>query len=166
MARPMLVRTVILFLVCFAGSAAAFCTDAAAPGVEWNRCLFDERSMPGANLAGAKIRSSSFKRANLDEADFSGAFASRAKFISAGLRGTRFDKARLNDADFTKADLRGAFFKNADLRRARFFRSRLEGADFTGARLKQTDFFDADLSGAVWTDGKHICAPGSVGQCR
>ena len=166
MAKPMLVRTVILFLVGFAGSAAAFCTDAAAPGVEWNRCLFDERNMPGVNLAGAKIRSSSFKRAGLDKADFSGAIASRAKFISAELRGARFDKARLNEADFTKADLRGAVFKEADLRRARFFRARLEGADFTGARLQQTDFFDADLSGAVWTDGKHVCAPGSVGQCR
>ncbi|MCY4504085.1 MAG: pentapeptide repeat-containing protein, partial [Alphaproteobacteria bacterium] len=57
-------------------------------------------------------------------------------------------------------------FKEADLRRARFFRAQLEGADFTGARLRQADFFDADLSGAVWTDGKHVCAQGSIGQCR
>jgi len=162
----MLARTVILFLVGFAGPAAAFCTDAAAPDVEWNRCLFDERNMPGAALAGAKIRSSSFKRANLEKADFTGAIGSRAKFISARLAHAKFEGARLNEADFTKADLRGAVFTNADLRRARFFRARLEGADFTGARLRQTDFFDADLSGAVWTDGKHVCAPGSVGQCR
>lgn len=166
MGRPMLVRTVILFLVGFAGSAAAFCTDAAAPDVEWNRCIFDERNMPEANLAGAKIRSSSFKRANLERADFTGVTGSRAKFISAGLRDARFDRARLNEADFTKADLRGAVFKEADLRRARFFRAQLEGADFTGARLRQADFFDADLSGAIWTDGKHVCAQGSIGQCR
>ena len=162
----MLARTVIFIFLGFVGPAAAFCTDAAAPGVEWNRCLFDERDMPGVDLAGAKIRSSSFKRADLDKAVFTGAIGSRAKFISAGLRDARFDGARLNEADFTKADLRGAVFKDADLRRARFFRARLEGADFTGARLRQTDFFDADLSGAVWIDGKHVCAPGSIGQCR
>jgi uncharacterized protein YjbI with pentapeptide repeats len=51
------------------------------------------------------------------------------------------------------------------LRRARFFRANLRGADLSGARTGGADMLNADLSGARWTDGKRVCAEGSLGQC-
>ena len=148
------------------GPALAFCTDPAGPGVQWDRCVYDERSLVGIDLSGASLRSALFRRTDMTDAKLEGAVAYRAKFISAVLVNIDFDKASLGEADFTSADLSGASFRGADLRRTRFFRATLHGADFTGAHLRGADFFSADLSGARWTDGKHICAEGSIGQCR
>ena len=52
------------------------------------------------------------------------------------------------------------------MRRARLFRADLRGADLSGARLFDADLTRADLSGATWTDGKRVCAEGSIGVCR
>ncbi|MEE9195513.1 MAG: pentapeptide repeat-containing protein, partial [Alphaproteobacteria bacterium] len=49
---------------------------------------------------------------------------------------------------------------------AKFFGTNLRGADFTGAKMRGADFFTADLSGATWTNGKTVCAEGSIGQCN
>ncbi|MDA0367818.1 MAG: pentapeptide repeat-containing protein, partial [Proteobacteria bacterium] len=46
------------------------------------------------------------------------------------------------------------------------FEAILIGANFSGARLEGADLLNADFSGATWTDGTTICAPGSIGQCR
>ena len=43
---------------------------------------------------------------------------------------------------------------------------RLLLADLSGATVRGTDFGGADLSGATWTDGKRVCAEGSIGQCN
>ncbi|HYF08242.1 MAG TPA: pentapeptide repeat-containing protein, partial [Acetobacteraceae bacterium] len=46
-----------------AGPAAAGCTDAARPDVDWRRCLLDQRDLRGADLTGARLRDTSLSRA-------------------------------------------------------------------------------------------------------
>ena len=144
----------------------AACTDPAMPGVAWRRCYFEERDFIGVNLSGAVLRDTRFHRANLSGANLAEVDAFRTKFVTATLTGVIFDRARLTEADFTKADLTGASFKGADLRRARLFRAILRNADFSKALMRGADLLKADLSGARWTDGRTICAEGSIGQCN
>ncbi len=149
-----------------APGAQAGCADTPQPGVDWRRCLLDNRNFVDVDLAGATLRDGFFARSDLTRADFSAVDARRAKFTDSVLVETRWAGARLIGTDFTKSDLAGASFEGADLRRARFFRANLRGADFTGARLDATDFLKADLSGAIWIDGNKVCAEGSNGQCN
>ena len=149
-----------------AAPAMAACTDPAAPGVDWQRCYFEERNLSEANLTGANLRDARFHRSNLTGAVLADVDAFHAKFNTAKLRRATFDGARLTEVDFSKADLTDASLKNADLRRARLFRTILRGADLTGAQLRGADLTRADLSGALWINGTTICAEGSIGQCK
>ena len=153
-------------LLVLAAPAQAECTDPPSPGVEWTRCYFDGRDFSGVNLAGARLKDTTFTRGNLQEANLSGADASRAKFIHADLRRVQFDGATLREADFTNADLRDVSLAGADLSRARLFRADLRGAGLTDARTRGADLLEANLSGATWVNGQHVCAEGSIGQCR
>lgn len=145
---------------------AADCTQPAEPKVDWQRCYVDEKDFPGHDLTGARLRETSFQRANLEKAILVTVDAYRARFISADMKGARLDGGIFAEADFTKADLTGASLKDTDLRRAKFFRASLRGADLTGAKTLGADFLNADLSGARWIDGSRICAEGSLGQCN
>ena len=148
------------------GTALAACTDPPAPKVNWQRCIFDGLDLKGVDLSGARLRDGSFFRTDFSGSDLSKTNAYRAKFVNAVLREVNLDGAKLSEGDFTKADLSGASFKGADLRRARFFHAILRQVDLTGARLKGADLTRADLSGATWSDGKRVCAEGSVGRCN
>lgn len=145
---------------------AADCTAPGEPGVDWQRCYLDGKDLSGHDLSGSRLRETSFQRAKLANVNLAGADAYRARFISADMRGARLDGGVFVEADFTKADLAGASLKNVDLGRARFFRASLRGADLTGARMPAAELLNADLSGVRWTDGKRICAEGSIGQCN
>jgi len=142
------------------------CAEPAHAGVDWRRCYHDGRDLTQNDLSAANLREATFQRSDLSGSNLKGANAYRAKFISAVLKNVSFEGADLIEADFTKADLTGASLKGADLRRARFYRATLKGADLTGARLTGADFLYADLTGARWTDGQHVCAEGSLGQCN
>ncbi len=155
-----------LGLIMLVAPAQAACSDPARPKVDWRRCYLDERVFKNVDLSGAKLRGSRFSRADLSGVNLSKADAHRVKFLTAKLKGVNFDGARLTEADFTKADLSGASFVGADLRRARLFRADLRGANLTNAKMTDADMLNADLSGATWTDGKTICAEGSLGQCN
>jgi len=148
------------------GAALAGCTDPPAPGVNWQRCIFDGLDISQADLSGARLRDGSFFRANLSGSNLSKSSAFKAKFVNAVMREAVLDGAKLSEADFTKADLTKASFLGADLRRARFFDAMLREADFSNARLGGADFTRADLTGATWTDGKRICGEGSIGRCN
>ena len=156
----------ILIGMAGAGPAWAECADPGEPGVDWQSCNFDRQDLKLVDITGAKLRDTSFKRADLAGATLSNADAFRAKFISAKSSKVKFDGARLAEADLTKADLTGASFRNADLRRARLFRAVLRGADMTGANMRGADILKADFTGATWIDGKRVCAEGSIGKCR
>ena len=146
--------------------AAAACTDPPAPGVNWQRCAFDGIDLQNVDLTGARLRDGSFFRADLSGADLSETTSNRVKFVNARMRSAILDGAKLYEADLTKADLTGASLVGTDLRRARLFRVNLRDADLTDARLKGADLARAELSGATWTDGKRVCAEGSVGRCN
>jgi uncharacterized protein YjbI with pentapeptide repeats len=148
------------------GTALADCSDFAAPGVNWRRCLQDGQDLRGVDLSGATLDDASFKRADLSGALLAGADARRAKFVSATMHDVVLDEARLIRADLTTADLTGASLRDADLTNARLFRADLSKADLTGARLSNADLLRAVLSGATWIDGKTVCADNSIGQCN
>ncbi|WP_159716547.1 pentapeptide repeat-containing protein [Geminicoccus flavidas] len=157
----LLLATVVLL----PSGAEAGCADAAAPGVEWRRCMLGGEDLRGVNLAGADLRSGLFNRADLSGADLREVRADGAKFISAELTGVRMDGAELRRADFTNAVLDEASLVEADLRNARLYDAKLRRANLTGAMLDRTDLLRADLSGATWTDGATVCAEGSIGRC-
>lgn len=158
---------VAIVIVLGAGPAwAVDCTVPAGPGVDWQRCYMDQRSFAGDTLIGARLRETSFQRADLSGADLTRVDGYRVRFVSARLVGTRLDGAVVSEADFTKADLTGASLRGTDLRRSRFFHASLRGADLSGARTQGADFLNADLSGARWNDGVRQCAEGSIGQCN
>jgi hypothetical protein len=145
---------------------ATGCSAAPAPGVDWRRCLMDGRDLAGADLTGAVLRDASLDRAVLRGTILREVDAPNVRFVSADLSGADLQDAVLQRADFTRADMTGAKLARADLRRARLFRADLTNADLTGARLEGADLFNATLDGARWTDGKRVCAAGSVGSCQ
>lgn len=147
-------------------SALAACSDPPAPAVNWQRCIFDGFDLKGVDLTAARLRESSFFRADLSGGNLAKINGYRVKFVNAKLEGVILDGAALSAADFTKAALQGASLVGADLRRARLFRANLRGANLTNARLTGADLTRTDLSGATWTDGKRVCAEGSVGRCN
>ena len=79
------------------------------------------------------------KRADLREADLSGADLSRADLRKADLRRADLSGADLSRADLSRADLGGADLSRADL----------SGADLSGADLREANLSGADLS---WAD--------------
>jgi uncharacterized protein YjbI with pentapeptide repeats len=170
--RMFLVRTggvsflFVLLLVAAGSPALASCTDPPTPGVNWQRCAMDGLDLKEVNLAGARLRDSSFFRADLTGSDLSGTESFKAKFVNAVLQDTVFDGAQLYEADLTKADLTGASLVGTDLRRARLYRANLRDANLTDARLEGADLARANLSGATWTDGERVCAEGSIGRCN
>lgn len=146
--------------------AAAGCSDRSAPGVDWRRCLLDERDFQKADLTGAVLRDASFGRAKMAGARLANAEGPDARFTSADLSGADLTGAVLRGADFTRAMMGGAILAQADLRQARFFRADLRGATLTGAELSGADLSGAQLGGALWVDGQRRCAAESVGTCQ
>lgn len=153
-------------LVLFVAPAVAGCTDPPAPGVEWRRCLLDSSELAGADLSRAQVRDASFQRANLAGAKLIEVDGIDARFVSADLSEADLSRATLRSADFTRANLRGAKLGGADLRRAILFRADLSDTDLTGANLTGANLSGAILGGARWTDGRRVCAAGSVGNCQ
>lgn len=164
--RPLPTLLALLVLGTTAQETLAACTDAAMPGVQWRRCFLDGSDLTGADLSGADLRDSSLKRSDLSGARLTEIQARRAKFVSSVLTGADFAGADLTQADLTSADLRDVSFVRASLRGARLYDSNLRGANLTEAVLDGTDLLRANLSGATWTDGKTICAEGSIGRCH
>lgn len=157
---------VLGLLLASAAPAFAACSDPASAGVDWRRCRLDGLSFANADLKDADLRNGSFRRSDFGGADLTGARARSAKFIEGNLADAVLDRTELTRADLTASDLAGASLRGAGLRSARLFRANLRGADLTGAVLDDADLFLADLGGATWTDGRTVCAEGSVGRCE
>ena len=79
-------------------------------------------------------------RANLCDADLSGADLRCANLRNADLRNADLRCANLRDADLRDADLRGANLSNADL----------FGANLRGANLRNADLFGASIDQMMW----------------
>jgi hypothetical protein len=88
-------------------------------------------------------------RADLSEANLSGADLSEANLSGADLRGANLSGADLRGADLRGADLYGADLRGADLYGADLYRANLRGADLSGAHLSGAYLSGAHLSGAA-----------------
>ncbi|MCS6854520.1 MAG: pentapeptide repeat-containing protein, partial [Elioraea sp.] len=83
---PTLPALVAALLLAGAAPAFASCSDPAAPGVDWRRCLLDRRDFTGADLSRAVLRDASLHRAELPGAKLVEVDGSDARFVSANLR--------------------------------------------------------------------------------
>lgn len=146
-------------------TTALACTGTPAPRVDWARCVLDGQGLVGVDLTGARLRDTSFLRADLSRARLDQVDGFRSKWVRATMVAATLDRARLQEADFTRANLRGASFTATDLRRARLDYADLTGADLTGAQIEAAVFLHATLDDARWPDGR-VCAKGSIGRCE
>jgi uncharacterized protein YjbI with pentapeptide repeats len=119
-------------------------------GLELNRL-----NLRGANLREVKLTTPPNKRANLvradlRNADLSGAFLVRADLQNANLAGAVLAGAELNEANLTdsvleNADLHGAILGNANLSGVSLSRANLEAANLKGATLRGADLTEVNL---------------------
>ncbi|WP_266159265.1 pentapeptide repeat-containing protein [Dyella silvatica] len=107
----------------------------------------------------------SFAGAQLQQADFSGAYLGASNFSNSRCQGTNFFDADMMNADFTGAVIDGAYFHGVDARGAKFpnaifskkgFNSGNVGRPtrFDSAILTKAVFDDCDLSKASFTGAK------------
>ena len=106
-----------------------------------------------ADLSGADLRCANLSDADLRDADLRCANLSNADLFGANLRGANLSDANLRNADLRNADLRNADLcradlSNADLRNADLCRADLSNADLRCADLRNADLCRADLCGA------------------
>src|SRR4051794_17585534 len=87
-------------------------------------------------------------KADLHDADLSGADLDRANLGGANLGGANLRRANLNGADLRRANLGGAILNGADLGGAILRGADLGGANLNGAKLNGADLGDAILNGA------------------
>lgn len=97
----------------------------------------------GTGLQKADLTNAEMSGANLMWASLDGANLSGADLRGADLSGTHLKEANLSGADMRKANLSKADLRHADLERANLFGADLNGANLTGANL-----FGANLAGA------------------
>jgi uncharacterized protein YjbI with pentapeptide repeats len=121
---------------------------ASLEGVSFRRCELD-----GANFEGARLARAAFKNASLREAFLAGADLSDANLENADLEGANLHGARLRGANLTRANLEGANLQGADLSGAHLTHAQLEsarlgGASLKGAVLERADLSETDLSTA------------------
>lgn len=79
-----------------------------------------DANMTGVQFQGVKASGFNSLDCNYENADFTAAVLTEARFARGNFRGTRFAGADLSGAEFTDCDLRGADFSQALLSRARF----------------------------------------------
>jgi hypothetical protein len=77
----------LALLLATAPATAAQCANPPRAGIDWRRCLLEERDFARADLTGAVLRDASLTRSNLAEARMERVDARNARFISSELRG-------------------------------------------------------------------------------
>ena len=117
----------------------------------------DEMDLDGAILTG-DFSGFDFTGRNLSTAVLNGAKFENAKFVNAKFNGARLWFGWFVGADFTGAELQGADLSYGNFTRAIFTTAKMPGNSFKTR--------DAIFDEAVWTDGKTICAEGSLGRCN
>lgn len=112
---------------------------------------FNKSELVGANLKGADLWNSSFKKANLsgiilDSSDLSHSDFSGAKLIDASLSDANLYATNLQLADFTNADLSYSDLSRSNLKNAKFINTDFHDADLSGSDMRGVNFKLADLS--------------------
>lgn len=96
-----------------------------------------EAELSGAKLSRAVLIDADLQRACLKEADLAGANLRRADLRNTDLQRANLHGATLAKTDLREANLSGADLREADLREARLPGAILEGADLKGAVLSK-----------------------------
>src|SRR5215468_8853818 len=104
-----------------------------------------------ANLSGADLGSANLSGAILRGANLEGADLRRARLSSADLSRANLRKADLRNADLTEASLAGANLEEAQASGIEFFRCDLSHTNFKRALLRNTNFRLANVSGAQFS---------------
>jgi len=107
-----------------------------------------------ANLSGADLSGAYLRDADLSGADLSGAYLRDAYLRDANLSGAYLRDADLSGAYLRDANLSGADLSGADLRDANLSGANLSGANLSGAYLSGAYLRDANLSGAYLSGAK------------
>lgn len=118
------------------------------------RLMFQDGSLQGISMAGARLQNVRLAKANISLVDFSGATLIGCYFGAADLRKARLLQAdlsegNLREAKLLEADLTGARLRGAHLAQGDFRRALLRSTDLTGANLWHTRLEAADLRGAI-----------------
>ena len=108
------------------------------------RAMLEDCDLTKLDLSHMNFSDGVFIRCRFDDSEGRG-----VKFVGAILRSSSFDRADLTNADFQRADLSGAVLgktnlSNADLRGASFRQAEMTGVVLAGATM-----IDSDFSGAV-----------------
>ena len=115
-------------------------------GWEHMRANLRNADLSGANLRGVNLSGANLRGVNLRDANLRDAVLKDVNLSDADLRG-----ANLIDANLSGADLYGAVLRGADL-----YGAVLRGADLRGANLSDADLIDANLSGANLRGAENI----------
>ena len=125
------------------------------PGGE--RANLSDANLSGANLSFANLRGANLSFANLRGANLSGANLSGANLSFANLSDANLSGANLSGANLSFANLRGANLRGANLSGANLSFANLSGANLSfanlrGANLSGANLSFANLSGANLSD--------------
>jgi uncharacterized protein YjbI with pentapeptide repeats len=117
------------------------------------------RDLQGADLSGADLRLTTFRRADICDANFDGAWlqdadlavvtGAEASFVGAQLRGVRLAEAKLQGARFTYAEMQGVVLAHAQLQGASFGGAQLQGVSLLYAQLQGASMEGTQLQGAT-----------------
>ena len=107
-----------------------------------------DADLSGANLLGADLRFDTLMQANLSKADLREANLTKSDLNGANLTDSNMAKAILMAADLMNADLRNADLTSADLRRAKLTKANLHGANLFKAEISRADMTEANADGA------------------
>ena len=112
---------------------------------------FDKSKLLRANLKGADLWNSSFKKANLsgsifDGSDLSYSDFSGAKLVDASLSDANLHATNLQRSDLTNADLSYSDLSRSNLKNAKFMNTDFHDADLSGSDMRGVNFKLADLS--------------------
>ncbi|MBF0527803.1 MAG: DUF2169 domain-containing protein [Deltaproteobacteria bacterium] len=123
------------------GQAAMF------PGADLTQSRADaETSLPHSTFTRAKMDQACWSGAGLNGSSFSRASMHRADFSGCALAGAGLDAVSAREAKFQKADLTGANLQHGDFFKGHFRKARMVQADFQGASLYMADFFRAVMN--------------------
>jgi len=90
----------------------------------------------------------SLRDESLEDVDFRRQDLSQISFTGAYLRGSNFNNCNLIHTNFTDAELNGASFRKANLWNTNFSHAHLIGSDFRNSNLSQAKLNDAILVGS------------------
>lgn len=115
--------------------------------------------MANADLSGADLRDSEFRRADLSNCNLKGSLLSGASMIVCNLQKADLTDAKLRGTDMYEASVTGASLRNADMTGSFLLRLSFKDADVTGASMAGSLFYRTDFRGAVGLD--HVVDLGS-----